>query len=734
MASYKSLNKKVAIIYDCLLIVRFLTFLALLLMKITYLFLFFISISTFIFGQKNAQKDTVPTTLETLEVAAMRLSLTPQKAPLAVTILDKKRLQTATQQLSPYDVLASIPGVFAMNPDNFSQDLRISIRGFGARSAFGIRGIRLFTDGLPEGTPDGQADVDNLDMGIIRQMEVLRGAASGLYGNAAGGVIYMLTENPTGRKPLLEMQLSRGSYGFERYQIKVGQKLNKFLYFINASANYTEGYRAQSQMKNTLFNAKFGYQFKPNTQLTLLANYGSSPVANDAGGLTIAQIKDNPRQANATNALFETGEIVNQGRIGATFETKINAKNQLSARTFYTFRTLLNRLPVATNGYGDLRRNYYGIGVNYQLNEKIKQMPYRLKIGLDIENQADTRQRYAYLKTTLADGTVKYVQDKLVLNQLESFKSAGVYVLQDVQVSRQLLVSLGVRYDDLQLQATDYYLTDGDQSGNRHFNKLNPTAGVSFEVVKNASVYANYSSTFESPTLNELSNNPDNSGGFNATLNPQSATSFEVGAKGKIWTKKGADTEGVAFDIAVFRIETDNDLVPYQIAGQTGKTYYRNAGKTTRKGVEIGLSYAINPDFTVHYTHTYSDFRYANYTVNSTVFDGNLLPAIPKTNAQIELRYAKNDGLFASVQYRYVSALFANDANTFSTDAYGVLNLKIGHNFTIKGYQIEPFLGMNNATNTDYIANILINAQAEKYFEPAALRYVFGGFKFRIKA
>jgi iron complex outermembrane recepter protein len=686
----------------------------------------------FLFGQKNTPLDTLPKALETVEIAATRLTLTATQAPLAVTILDKKRLQTATQQLSPYEVLGAIPGVFALNPDNFSQDLRISIRGFGARSAFGIRGIRLFTDGLPEGTPDGQADVDNLDMGIIRQMEVLRGAASCLYGNAAGGVIYMLTENPTGRKPLLELQASGGSYGFRRYQIKAGQKFDKLLYFVNGSVNNTEGYRAQSQMKNALLNAKIGYQFKPNTQLTLLANYGTSPVANDAGGLTAQQIKDNPRQAAAANALFETGEIVKQGRVGATFETKRSDKHQFSARTFYTFRTLLNRLPIATNGYGDLARNYYGLGVNYQFNKKMAALSYRLKIGLDLENQADTRKRFAYLKETKADGTVKYNQDKLVLNQLETFKSTGVYALQDLQIYKKLLLSVGVRYDDLKLRATDNYLTDGDQSGSRHFTKVNPMVGVSYQYGKSAAVYANYASTFESPTLNELSNNPDNSGGFNPKLEPQAAKSFEIGTKGKFFPKNEENTEGATFDIAVFNIETENDLVPYQIAGQTGKTYYRNAGKTVRKGLEIGVSYPVSTHLTIYYTHTFSDFRYKTYSVNTTNFDGKTLPAIPQSNAQIELRYAQADGFFASVQTRFISKNYVNDANTVFADAYSLLNLRLGHVFNLKGGQIEPFLGINNVTNVVYVANILINAQNDRYFEPSSLRYFYGGVKFRI--
>lgn len=687
-------------------------------------FLLILLLSPYLLASQNP-KDTVPKALETVEISATRMTLTALKAPLAVTILDKKRLQTGTQQLSPYEVLSAVPGVFVMNPDNFTQDLRISIRGFGARAAFGIRGIRIFTDGLPEGTPDGQADVDNLDMGIIRQMEVLRGAASGLYGNAAGGVIYMLTENPTTKKPLFEAQLSRGSYGFQRYQVKIGQKFNKFLYFLNGSLNNTEGYRLGSEMKNTILNGKLSYQFNENTQLTVLANYGNSPVANDAGALTAAQIKDNPRQAGATNSIYQTGETVTQSRVGATFETKIAKKHAISARTFYTSRQLLNRLPILANGYGDLKRAYYGLALGYQLNEQIGVMPYRLKLGLDIENQGDTRQRFSYVKV-IANGVTTYNPDKLVLNQLETFKSRGVYVLQELQPIKKLLLSVGIRYDDLRLQATDNYLTDGNQSGDRHFTKINPMLGVNYEFVKNTSVYLNYASSFETPTLNELSNNPDNTGGFNPNLAPQQAKSYEIGTKGKI-------TEGGYFDVAVFNIETGNDVVPYQIAGQTGKTFYRNAGKTARRGLEIGFSFPLNDVLTFNYTHTISDFKYKTYSANTTVFDGKILPGIPKTNVQFELRYSGIKGFFATIQGRIVSKVYANDANTALAAGYSLLNLCLGHTINIKGCQVEPFLGINNLTNTNYIANVQINAQNDRYFEPAALQYFFGGLKFRIK-
>lgn len=688
------------------------------------LFIPLLVVSGLLSAQHNGL-DSLPLSLKTIEIAAARLTTTDVRAPLAVTVLDQRRLQTATQQLSLHEVLGSIPGVFAMNPDNFSQDLRISIRGFGARAAFGIRGIRMFVDGLPEGTPDGQVDVDNLDLGIVRQMEVIRGPASGLYGNASGGVIYMLTENPSSKKPLLEAQVSAGSYGFQRYQLKLGQRFGKFLYFVNGSANRTDAYRKWSQMRNTLLNGKVAYQFSETTKLTVLGNYGDSPTANDPGALTKEQVDLDPRQAGASNVLFETGEAVRQGRIGATFETRVAQKHTFSARSFFTNRRLLNRLAIASNGYGDLQRRYYGFGVGYQLDQTIGGMPYRLKAGLDLERQTDTRQRFAYQKVVEADRT-RYIQDTLALDQVESFESTGAYLLQELQPTNKLLVSIGLRYDYLDLSASDRYLRNGNQSGGTHYSRVNPLAGLHYRFATAASLYANYGTSFESPTLNELGNNPAGTGGFNPTLLPQQARSVEIGAKGIVASK-------FRYDLAVFQIETENDIVPYQIVGQTGKTFYRNAGKTQRRGLEIGLSWQILQGLTAYGTQTFSNFKYKVYTVNGNDFEGKALPGIPATNTQLELRYLHPKGFFAMVQGRHVGKIFANDGNTAIAGAYAVLNGRIGHTFTVKGWQVEPFIGVNNITGAEYMANVQINAQSDRYFEAAALQYFFGGVKIRVR-
>ncbi|NJN35059.1 MAG: TonB-dependent receptor plug domain-containing protein [Saprospiraceae bacterium] len=258
----------------------------------TIIFLGFI----FFFIKISAQDSLKNVEIAPVTVSAARLTTTTSATPFAVTVLTQNQIQKGQPKLSLNESLVASAGVFTLNPDNFSQDLRISIRGYGARAAFGIRGVRLIVDEIPESTPDGQADVDNLDMGSVQRLEILRGANAGLYGNASGGILYIQTEE-AGEKPFFETQISAGSYGFVRMQGKAGRKTGNYSQFISIAHQRLDGFRAHARMNQTIVNAKIKYEFSPTTQLKLLFNYGNSPLARDPGALTQAQIDSNNRQA-----------------------------------------------------------------------------------------------------------------------------------------------------------------------------------------------------------------------------------------------------------------------------------------------------------------------------------------------------------------------------------------------------------------------------------------------------
>lgn len=668
-----------------------------------------------LFAQTDPKQDTLDAkTLAPVTINASRLTSNDQQSALAVSVLDRAFIQDGQQQISLHESIETIPGVFSLNAENFAQDLRVAIRGFGARAAFGIRGIKVLVDGIPESTPDGQAQVDNLDMGIVERMEVIRGPASGLYGNASGGVIHIQTEQPI--DPFVEGRITLGSYGLQRYQLKAGQHLGKFQYLVYGTHTQSKGYRANSGMKNNLINGRF--QFNPDSvsALRLFVNYINSPQADDPGGIQLAQAEEDPQQARDRNVSFQSGETVTQGRVALAYERKIGIAHQIQARAYYLTRDFANKLPFEFGGLVELDRTYFGGGANYLFNGQIGNAAYRLNLGIDIDNQTDERVRFNNLEGKKGDMT---------LNQAEKFANTGIFLVQELVLSPKFRINLGTRFDAIQMSADDNFLSDGDDSGKLNFQRFSPTVGLVFSPSGTAHIYSNVSSSFETPALSELSANPNGSGGFNESLNPQKALNYEIGLRGLLG-------QIVKYDLAIFRIDLENELVPYELAVYPGRTFYRNAGNSTRMGVELGASIYLARYLTANLSYTYSDFAYKNYETTNGVFDGNTLPAIPRHSTYTALTYRHSSGFMARAQARFVGKMYADDANATNIGAYTVINARLAYPFQLSNWLLEPFIGANNLTNESYNSNIRINAFGQRYYEPAAGFAVFGGVRVRV--
>ena len=651
--------------------------------------------------------------LQVVEIAASRLDGPDSRLPAAVSIIGKTQIQTAQAQLSLNESLPFVPGLFAMNPDNFAQDLRVSIRGFGARAAFGIRGIKIMVDGLPETTPDGQAQVDNLDLGILSQIQVIRGAASGLYGNASGGVINVKTESPP-EDFFAEARLMAGSFGLQQYQLKAGQQIGPFGYLLHGSHTSLDGYRVNSGAKNTLLNGKFNFQLNEGNSLSLLLNHVNSPQADDPGGINSASVEEDRRQARDRNLLFKGGEEVVQSKIGLVYEGQWSPKHSLDARLFYINRDFKNRLPFEFGGIVDLQRSFYGGGFTYQFRQTGNQSNYRLRFGLDWENQTDDRLRFNNLEGDQGD---------LSFDQQESFRNIGLYLIQDLDWDN-FTFKLGLRYDASRLEAKDRFLSDGDNSGTIALNNFNPIIGASYYFTDFFNLYGNFSTSFETPALSELSNNPDGGGGFNGLLEPQKAKNYEIGLKGS----KGSRFK---YSLALFYLDITNELIPFELEDFPGRTFYRNAGNSSRKGIELESSFLIVSGLITQLTYTFSGFQFEDFETNNGNLEGNATPGIPKHSTAIGLNYLSPNGFFASAQARLVGEMYLNNNNTELEKAYSLVNLRMGQTFSFSKWSLNPFLGINNIFNTPYSSNIRINAFGGRYFEPGAERNVYVGVKIR---
>lgn len=661
----------------------------------------------FHFGS-NAQDSLMFRALDSVTIKASRLGEKLTEVPFAISSIGKTPLQLGQPQLTINDALDQIPGVFALNATNFAQDLRVSIRGFGARSSFGIRGVQIIVDDLPETTPDGQGQVDNLDIGLLERLEVLRGPSSSLYGNASGGVLNFITQEST-RPFMTEFRAMAGSFGLQQYQLKFGQNIGKFNYILHGNYMQMDGFRQQSAVQMGQLYAKANYQFNANSSIRFILNYSNSPKAEDPGSLNLEQVSENREQARDRNVLFNGGEEITQTRLGLIFNQKIN-KGDLVIKAFTTFRDFSNRLPFENGGIVQFERQFHGAGIKYSTPTTFGSIRGKFVLGSDLSIQSDDRRRYNNLEGVRGD---------LTFDQEERFQSIGLYAIQHLQLGKKWRARVSLRTDFLDLEASDTFLSNGDNSGDRTYNQVNPSVALQYLINHTSQVFASFSNSFETPALSELSSNPTNLGGFNKELGPQKATNYEIGYRSKL-------AKRLLGEIALFYIQVVDEILPFELELFPGRTFFRNTGSTDRTGIEMQLNYAFAKHCLARASYTYSDFKFNDFDG----FDGNRLPGIPQHMGFIALRYQKLKGFYGSIQARFVGELFVNNSNEVADDAYTIVNLRLGYRFRKSGWIFSPFFGVNNLLDTAYNANIRINAFGNRFFEPGPGVHFYGGVKF----
>ncbi|MCZ4695796.1 TonB-dependent receptor [Ancylomarina euxinus] len=662
-------------------------------------------------SQETKKQDTlIRYTLETINVKASRIESTFNQLPYAYSVLKTKQEDQFKPQLSLQEFINQIPGLYSQNANNFAQDLRISIRGFGSRSAFGIRGIKLIIDGIPETTPDGQGQLDNLNLGIIKQIEVIRGAASSLYGNASGGVIAIQTKKNFAQ-PFSKLRTSIGAFAMQNHSISTGFGIKRATYFIHGAYTSSNAYREHSRFKQYAFNTNVSYILSSRYKLNIILNYLNSPVAQDPGGLNMEEVKTDRQQARNTNLQFKTEESVKQLKIGLALKGRINVGLDLDAYTFLSYRDFIGKLPFEYGGLINLYRNYGGHGASLTY----KNSKNKFKLGYDINFQSDNRKRYENL-----DG----FQGNITLNQQEKFGNIGLYLLDHFSSGRWNLTG-GFRFDWNKLKAQDRILIDGDQSDILTYRRINPSLRFAYNVINNQKIFTGISTSFETPSLSELSANPQGEQGFNHKLKPQTAVNYEIGLKGQI-------SEQIYYQFNYFFIKTKNDLVPYEIETSPGRSFYRNAGKTNRNGLEFEMTYRPNKNWKLNTSYTFSNIKYKDYWVGDSNFKGNYLPGIPKKLASISLEYQSQKDFYINFQTNYIGSLYADDANTVKIPSYFLSKLNLGYSHQYKGLTVKPFLGISNLFNQKYNDNIRINAFGQRYFEPAPNINIYAGILLKI--
>jgi iron complex outermembrane receptor protein len=662
--------------------------------------------------------------LPPVEVTVTRDASRPTlELPFALSRIVPDSSRPSLRHASFDEMLLALPGVSVANRNNPTQDARISIRGFGARSAFGVRGVRVVRDGIPLTLPDGQTPIDYLDLESVGRIEVIRGSAGSLYGNAAGGVVDVRSADPPLAPIAGRATGYGGTYGLKRWAGAAGGTSGAIRYQGDLSRTTQEGFRRYARQESTSGSARAILGGRAG-DLALTYTGFSTPTAQNPGALTRAEMNADRRQADPAQIRKGARKAVDQSQLGLLGTRRTEGGTELSASLHYGWRTLDNPLTFAVV---DVDRTTSGSSARITTPVKALGLEHRLSAGFDAQFQDDDRRNFTNCNNvpapTVPTATCPALgveRGSVTLSQRERVSGLGPYLRDEFAFADRYRVTLGVRADYVKFRVDDHLITatNPDDSGERTLHAVSPLFGFVARLGALHSAYGTVSTAFETPTATELANKPDGSAGINPTLDPQYATTYEAGVKGALAAR-------VRYDVSLFETHVRDELIPFEVPGGAGRRYFRNAGSTRRRGGELGLA-AVLGMTTVGASYSYSDFFFRDYVVGTSDFSDNRIPGVP--NQQVQGYATLNwRGWFGTLEGQTAGGFFMDDANSLRSSSWEVMNARVGGRVSIGDVSFSPVFGVSNLFDRAYAGSIVVNAAAGRYFEPSPGRTIYAG-------
>ncbi len=664
-----------------------------------------------------ALAQTPEATLPEITVQSGRLEQRQFDVPGSVHALDAQVLRNGLQ-VNLSDALQQVPGVVALNRNNYAQDVQISIRGFGARAPFGLRGIRLITDGIPATTPDGQGQASTVSLTSTDRIEVLTGPLAQIYGNASGGVIQTFTREASAQ-PEFSNQLFVGSYGQTRTDWQLSGRTGRVGIVADYSTFGIDGYRDQSDTRRQQLNSVITLDSQPGTRWKLVVNMFDMPYAKDPLGLDAARLSS-PSQVVPNAITRNTRKTVKQDQLGVVLDHQIDRDLSLMARAYGGSRSNLQFQSL--NTWVGLDRRYDGWGIQLKGKGLLLTVPFEWVTGIDKDFAGEQRQG-----GNAAGGQPSGAPTRDEWNQASN---QDFFVQANWFVADRWTLTTGVRSSRVDLTSRDDYLSDGDGSGTVRYKATSPVLGLTWHVTDQWNVYANQGKGFETPTLSEAaysSSGGSVTGAFNPSLRAATSLHREVGTK---WAPSSLTQMAAAW----FHIGTDNDIVSEISSG--GKTSYVNATRTVREGVELSARHQWDRHWRSQGSLTSMRIQYdQSYTTSASgaILAGNRLPGIPQQQAFASLQWSQRGfgtpgktpptGLEAAVDWLARSQIWANDANTFAAPGYGIFNARLKQRFQpAQQLHMEAYLGVDNLSNRAWVGSVIVNQASSQFYEPGLPR------------
>jgi iron complex outermembrane receptor protein len=656
--------------------------------------------------------------LSPVVVTATRVEQDSFDLPMSIDKVEKKDIQDAQLRMTLSESLSRIPGITAQNRNQMAQDPQISSRGFGARSSFGVRGIRLYVDGIPLSMPDGIGNPGSIDLGVIGGIEVMRGPFSAMYGNSSGGVIQLLTDAAPAR-PEVSADVLYGSFGTRRESVQAAGTRQGVEYLVNFSDYTSDGFRQHSANEKRQATAKLGVRLSEDTKLTTLVNWFDQ-TALDPGGLIRTGTSATAPGAITRNAFYNPAgvasiAVTNRNRVirsntqvGFNLEHKIDSSNTLNMVAYAGQRENLQYLP---NSASSIARDFYGAEMRLNNRGDFLGRTYNISAGLNAGFMEDAR-----LNQTASGGTITNAAPSR--DETQKALNFDQFVQSSWSFADRWDLHAGIRHTNLRQSVLDRITSNGDGTGSVRYERTIPVAGLIFKATPTLNVYANVGKGFETPTMIEISYNNDTTGtGPNLGLKPSTSTNIEVGTKWLV-------NDDTRFNAALFDISTENEIV---VQSTNTYTVYNNSGKTKRQGAELNFEARLPMDFSVYLAYTLLD---AKFDENSAFNANKVIPGTYRTQLFGEIAWRHQPMNFVTaLEVRHGSKTFTKDDNTEFAPSYTVLSARASLQQHWNQWRLTEYVRIDNLTDEAYIGSVRVNDSNNRFFEPAPGRNYIVGIK-----
>ncbi len=663
-------------------------------------------------------------------VTATRVEQNSFDLPVSIDVVSGETIHDGQAQVNLSETAVRIPGVIVGNRNNYAQDLAVSTRGFGARSAFGVRGVRLYADGIPMSMPDGQGQTGTFNLDTAKRVEFLRGPFSALYGNSSGGVVQIFTADGA-KQPTISGGIQFGSNNTNRETLGVSGQAGEVNYIASASRFDTEGYRDHSEAMRNTFHTKLTFTPTDSSRLTMVATSLNQPGTQDPLGLDINQLKKDPSQAGTDAEKYNTRVNRSHAQIGFAYDLDINSSNTVHLMGYYgqRFNTQFQSISPGLQanarhggGVAEIEREFGGVDARWSYKDTLAGQPFSFTAGLNYDTMTDDRRGYENFI-----GSVLGVQGKLRRDETDKVFNVDEYAQVTWEPGKDWLLTAGIRHSRVHFDSNDHYIngTNKDDSGTATFSETTPVGGVLFRITPSTNVYFNAGRGFETPTFIEMAYNPTiTKAGLNFALRPATSHNYEAGIKSMLG-------DFARINLAYFKINTDDEIV---IANnQNGRAAYQNAGKSERHGIEASVDAELGRGFTFYVAYSWINAEYrdsfetcnktpciiSSHTGTAVVNSGNKIPGVYRSTGFAELAWKHAPtGFSTALEARANDNAYVDDLNSAKTAGYALVNWRGGFTQNVQGWKISEFVRVDNIFDRNYVSSIRVGDLNGRYYEP----------------